>query len=205
MIPNSLRRVVPRPRTCYDANMILQKPFYYIRHGQTDWNVEGRYQGNMDIPLNETGVAQAHSAKALLADLPITHIYSSPLQRARVTADIANEALNLPITDVRGLMEVNFGVLEGTLRTSANFSEGWKNGVTPEKAETYVDFKTRVFAAINSVLELEGTPLIVAHGAVFWPIHTHMQLGIESTLPNAKPLFLSPPENGQGRWQLTEI
>jgi len=189
--------------------MIIQKPFYYIRHGQTDWNVEGRFQGGMDIPLNETGITQALSVKTLLADLPITHIYSSPLKRARVTADIANEALNLPITEINGLMECSFGVLEGTLRTAsaaaANHSDDWKNGITPENAETYADFTKRVFAAVNTVLEQNGTPLIVAHGAVFWPLNDHMQLELGYDLPNARPLHLSPPEAGQERWLLTEL
>lgn len=189
--------------------MIIQKPFYYIRHGQTDWNVEDRYQGGMDIPLNNTGIAQAHAAKALLADLPITHIYSSPLKRACVTADIANEALGLQITEIKDLKECNFGVLEGTLRSAnvatSSFSEDWKNGITPEKAETYMDFTSRVFGAVNAILEQDGTPLIVAHGAVFWPIHTYMQLDLEGNLPNARPLHLSPPDTGQERWMLTEV
>ena len=185
--------------------MIIHKPFYYIRHGQTDWNVEGRFQGSMDIPLNETGIAQAHAAKPLLSGLPIAHIYSSTLQRARDTADIVNEELNLPITGMDGLQEVNFGVLEGQLSPKTGYSENWKNGITPEKAETYIDFTARVFATINAILENEGTPLIVAHGAVFWPVHTHMQLGIASTLPNAHPVHLSPPVEGQERWTLTEI
>lgn len=185
--------------------MIIRKPFYYIRHGQTDWNVERRFQGNMDIPLNDTGIAQAHSAKALLANLPITHIYSSPLQRARVTADIANEALGLKITDVRDLMEVNFGVMEGKLRPTGGFSKGWQTGTTPDKAETYVDFTTRVLTAINLVLEKDGILLVVAHGGVFMPIDSHMQLGVGAHLPNARPVHLSPPIDGQERWTLTEI
>ena len=185
--------------------MIIHKPFYYIRHGQTDWNAEGRYQGQMDIPLNETGIAQAHAAKALMSDLPITHVYSSTLQRARVTADIVNEGLNLPVTDMDGLQECNFGVLEGQLRGHNSISQDWQNGTTPEKAETYTNFTKRVFAAINDVLENKGTPLIVAHGAVFWPVHTHMQLGLTSTLPNAHPVHLSPPKDGQERWILKEI
>lgn len=189
--------------------MIIRKPFYYIRHGQTDWNVESRFQGSMDVPLNETGIAQAHAAKDMVRGLPITDIYSSTLQRARVTADIVNEELNLPITGMDSLQECNFGVLEGTLNPSKasgkSFSEDWKNGTTPEKAESYIDFTARVFAAINAVLENEGTPLIVAHGAVFWPVHTHMQLGLLATLPNARPVHLSPLEDGQERWVLTEL
>ncbi|MHA1127792.1 MAG: histidine phosphatase family protein [Alphaproteobacteria bacterium] len=186
--------------------MIIRKPFYYIRHGQTDWNVEGRYQGSKDIPLNETGVAQAHAAKSLMSGLPITHIYSSTLQRARVTANIVNEGLNLSITGMDGLQECNFGVLEGELRPSnGGISESWRDGTTPDEAETYIEFTARVFAAINEVLENEGTPLIVAHGAVFWPVHSHMQLGLASTLPNAQPVHLTPPINGQESWTLTEI
>ena len=185
--------------------MIIRKPFYYIRHGQTDWNVERRFQGSMDIPLNETGIAQAHAAKALMSGLPITHVYSSTLQRARVTADIVNEGLNLPITGMDGLQECNFGVLEGELRPHNSLSEDWRNGMTPDKAETYIDFTVRVFTAINEVLENEGTPLIVAHGAVFWPVHTHMQLGLASTLPNAHPVHLTPPVAGRENWTLTEV
>ena len=189
--------------------MIIRKPFYYIRHGQTDWNVEHRFQGSMDVPLNQTGIEQAHAAKSLMTGLPITHIYSSTLQRARVTADIVNEGLGLPIIGMDTLQEVNFGVMEGEFNAAQdggkNFSENWKNGVTPEKAETYIDFTARVFAAINEVLENEGTPLIVAHGAVFWPVHTHMQLGLASTLPNAQPVTLTPPADGQERWTLAEV
>lgn len=185
--------------------MIIHKPFYYIRHGQTDWNVEGRFQGSIDIPLNKTGIAQAHSAKAFLANLPITHIYSSPMQRARVTADIANEALGLQITDIRDLMEVNFGVMEGKLRPSNGFSDGWQSGTTPDKAESYVEFTARVFNALNFVLKQDGIPLIVAHGAVFMPIDKHMQLGVGAHLPNAKPVYLSPPVKGYDRWRLTEV
>ncbi len=185
--------------------MIIRKPFYYIRHGQTDWNVEHRFQGSMDIPLNETGLAQANVAKSLLADLPITHIYSSPLKRARVTAEILNETLGLPIIDVADLQEVNFGVLEGTLRPPSGLHAEWKKGVTPKKAETYVAFAKRVLAALNAVLEQDGTPLIVSHGGVFWPMHTLMQLDSIDDLPNALPVHLSPPVNGQEQWNLKEV
>ena len=122
-----------------------------------------------------------------------------------MTADIVNEGLNLSITDMDNLQECNFGVLEGQLRGHNSISDSWRNGETPDKAETYIDFTARVFAAINEVLENEGTPLIVAHGAVFWPVHSHMQLGLASTLPNAKPVHLSPPIKGQERWALTDI
>jgi probable phosphoglycerate mutase len=177
-----------------------------MRHGQTDWNLEKRFQGGRDIPLNAEGIKQAHRAKNRLKDLKITHIYSSPLQRARVTADIANSVLDVGISNVRDLQECNFGVLEGTLRQAKDsHSDNWRNGITPQDAEIYIDFTARVFAAINHILENEGTPLIVAHGAVFWPVHSHMQLGLDKQLPNATPIYLAPPPKGAERWSLTEL
>lgn len=184
--------------------MITQKPFYYLRHGQTDWNLVRRFQGQTDIPLNATGVEQAHAAKTLLKGLGISQIYCSPLCRARATADIVNETLNLEITEIRDLQECSFGVLEGEIRSMTDFSAMWRDGDTPEKAETYQTFTTRVFAAMNEALEAEGTPLIVAHGAVFWPIEAHMgldELGSDS-LPNAHPVRLLPSTEKAG-WSMS--
>ena len=59
--------------------MIPKRPFYFLRHGETDWNFEGRYQGQSDIPLNATGIAQAHAAADRLARVPIDRIVSSRL------------------------------------------------------------------------------------------------------------------------------
>lgn len=183
--------------------MITQKPFYYLRHGQTDWNLVKRFQGQIDIPLNATGVAQAHAARSQLDGLDISQIYCSPLSRARETAQIVNGVLNLKITEIHDLQECSFGVLEGEIRSMTDYSAKWRNGETPEKAETFVDFTARVFAAVNQALEADGTPLIVAHGAVFWPLEAHMgfnQLGGDS-LPNARPVQLLPPSSDAG-WSM---
>src|ERR1700761_5031386 len=88
-------------------------PFWYLRHGETDWNAQGLSQGNVDIPLNPTGLAQARSAAARLRNRGIATIISSPLSRARVTAEIAAEALSLPVHFDDDLREVRFGVQEG--------------------------------------------------------------------------------------------
>ena len=77
---------------------------YYMRHGETDWNVEGRLQGGIDTPLNELGLAQAAHAGRVLADLFTRDgrrasdlaFVASPLQRARVTMDIVRVELKLP-------------------------------------------------------------------------------------------------------------
>ena len=71
-----------------------------IRHGLTDWNEEGRWQGNEDIPLNTTGIAQAQALGRRLASWPIESLYSSDLRRAAQTAAILGEAVDLqPIHD----------------------------------------------------------------------------------------------------------
>jgi probable phosphoglycerate mutase len=67
--------------------MIPPRRFYFLRHGQTDWNREGRYQGTSNVPLNATGIAQARAAAELLARVKVDRIIASPLFRALKTAD----------------------------------------------------------------------------------------------------------------------
>ncbi len=89
------------------------KNIYLIRHGETDWNREQRFQGQTDIPLNQTGKEQAQSIIPLMSRLKIEIVYSSNLSRAFETAQIATSDLNLKIQkDVR-LRETNIGEAEG--------------------------------------------------------------------------------------------
>ncbi len=97
---------------------------YYVRHGETDWNVEGRLQGQHDIPLNARGCAQASHCGNVLRDLfaregidPAGLDYvSSPLGRARQTMELARGAMGLAVGDYRlaqDLIEISFGAWEG--------------------------------------------------------------------------------------------
>ena len=88
----------------------------FLRHGQTDWNVQGLFQGRTDIPLNETGRAQAREQAATLLSHqpPVDVIYASPMLRARETAEIVQQALGAPIYFDERLVERCFGSLEGT-------------------------------------------------------------------------------------------
>ena len=70
---------------------IPKRSFYFLRHGQTDWNVEGRFQGHTDMPLTELGVSQAHLAARALANCPVDMLVTSPLMRALKTAAIVAE------------------------------------------------------------------------------------------------------------------
>ncbi|MCL2611521.1 MAG: histidine phosphatase family protein [Defluviitaleaceae bacterium] len=86
-----------------------------IRHGETDWNLERRMQGSIDIELNETGIKQASSLAKRLANEPCNIIYSSDLQRAKKTAEIINNFHNVEIIISAYLRETNFGQFEGRI------------------------------------------------------------------------------------------
>ena len=84
-----------------------------VRHGQTQWNVEERFRGSFDIPLDETGIAQAQALARRLSAEPVSAVYSSPLQRALKTAEIISQPHSLTPIVHQGLNNINYGELEG--------------------------------------------------------------------------------------------
>lgn len=87
---------------------------YIVRHGETDWNLQKRLQGREDIPMNETGVAQANIAGQALSGIEFEYILSSPLSRARQTAEIIDGYVNCgKVVCDEGLTERCFGSLSG--------------------------------------------------------------------------------------------
>ena len=126
-------------------------PFWFLRHGETDWNAQGISQGNIDIPLNAVGVAQARAAAEKLRNRGIATIVASPLSRARVTAEFVGEALGLPVALDPDLREVSFGVQEG--QAMSGWFADWVNGAfTPEGAETFAALRHRAVAAANRAI-----------------------------------------------------
>ncbi len=119
-----------------------------IRHGQTDWNLQRRYQGQIDIPLNSTGLLQAKNAAATLRGQAFDALYSSDLQRAAQTAAEISEVLNLAVlTDVR-LREIHQGDWEGRL-IDAVFKDD------PENVKAvYADPRTTRRPGGESILDL---------------------------------------------------
>lgn len=97
------------------AHHVTAQSFLFVRHGQTRWNVERRLQGRSDIPLNETGLEQAHTCAALLRDAPIAAIITSPLQRAHQTALALAAQTGAAVTVDPQLIERSFGDYEGRL------------------------------------------------------------------------------------------
>ncbi|QDP38837.1 histidine phosphatase family protein [Radiobacillus deserti] len=136
-----------------------------IRHGETDWNVAGKLQGKTDIPLNARGIAQAEACKAYFKRENWDIIVSSPLQRAKRTAEIINEALNLPFVEMEDFKERSFGKAEGLLAEERNRLYPDRN--FPE-AESYEAFQNRVMTGLEMLNKTYPYKrvLLVAHGAV---------------------------------------
>jgi broad specificity phosphatase PhoE len=182
--------------------MLLAKSFYYLRHGETDWNREHRAQGHNDIPLNAAGVAQAHAAKAPLARCAIATVCTSPLARARVTAEIVNETLGRPLVVIDELKECGYGVCEGQAR--GDWFKDWRRGNTPEGAESYEGFIARALAGLNKALAHDGPVLIVAHAGVYWAIQRYARLE-RTYLENCCPVRHDPPSEAVPGWITTVI
>jgi hypothetical protein len=103
----------------YSTMTLPRRPFIFVRHGQTDWNKVGRIQGDTDIPLNLTGLAQARGAAQLIDGVQVDLIVSSPLRRAVATAHILADATTCPVVIDEGLKERSFGAYEGCVQADA--------------------------------------------------------------------------------------
>ncbi|MDR3532346.1 MAG: histidine phosphatase family protein [Rhodopila sp.] len=184
------------------SDKLLPVAFWFLRHGETDWNAQGLSQGNVDIPLNETGLAQARSASLLLRNRGIRNVISSPLSRAKVTAEIAAAELGLPVQVDDGLREVAFGVQEG--KPMSEWFSHWVDGVlTPEGAESFRSLTTRAVSAINRCTARPPVVLVVAHGALFRAMRGAMGHEPNVRTRNAVPIWCEPPVNGATAWGIT--
>jgi len=171
--------------------MLTQRAFWYLRHGETDWNARNVSQGAVDTPLNETGLAQARTAAEVLRSRGIRSIVSSPLSRARSTAEIVGGVLGLPLEFEDELREVAFGGQEG--QPMGGWFEDWVAGTfTPEGAEPFMDLRARAIRAINRALTRDTPVLVVAHGALFRALRAEMGLSPDIRTPNAVPYFCEP-------------
>ncbi len=186
----------------HSAERLLPVAFWFLRHGETDWNAQNLSQGAVDIPLNETGLAQARSASLLLRGRGIRSIISSPLSRAKVTADMAAAQLGLPVQVDDGLKEVAFGVMEG--KPMSEWFQPWVDGLlTPEGAESFPRLTKRAVAAINRSIARPPVVLVVAHGALFRALRGAMGHEPNVRTRNAVPVWCEPPADGTGVWGLT--
>ncbi len=158
--------------------------FFLIRHGETDWNVTGRWQGHTDIPLNKIGLMQAQRLAARLRSegQQFDAIYSSDLQRAWTTALAVGEVTGVVPQAVLALREINLGTWSGKTRpeiaaydaeTLARVDAG--EDVPRGGAERLADLYERVSAALEQLAELhpQATLAVVTHGGTIRAALTH--------------------------------
>jgi broad specificity phosphatase PhoE len=140
------------------------------RHGETDWNREGRWQGWADPPLNETGREQARALAQELRATPFDAAYASDLRRASETAEIVAAPHGVPVVLDPDLREIDIGSWSGLTR--AEIAERFPDGRRPD-GETHAQQAARVRAAVVGIARAHpgGRVLVVGHGGTIRSIH----------------------------------
>ncbi len=158
-----------------------ENAFYFIRHGQTDANLQCLMSGGgWDIPINETGVKQAtKAAGGPLKDLKdIKVICTSPMLRARQTTEILNKNLGLPVVVIEELREWIVGDWEK--QPWGSIPDPFVGGNDPPNGESRIEFEQRVELGLKKSLQNHGPILIVAHGGVLHGLAT--PLGFQNVI-----------------------
>lgn len=185
---------------------------WLVRHGQTDWNVEGRYQGQADMPLNSTGLEQVKRTAQKLEKIRFDSLFSSDLLRTRQTAEALSCRLGLEVNLDKRLREINLGEWQGQLFT--DIREKYPDEIAarradPEKSrppggETVLELAARVWQAINEIAGLYpgGRVVVVSHGLALAAVIAH------SKGSDLKQIFSMIPENADPihvNWQMDHM
>jgi broad specificity phosphatase PhoE len=159
------------------------------RHGETDWNREGRWQGWADPPLNELGRQQAAELAEQLRETPFDAVYTSDLKRAHQTAEIVAAPHGVPVIVDRGLREIDIGSWSGL--TSPEIDERFPGRVRPD-GETQEQHAARVVAAAERIAREHPDQriLIVTHGGTMHRLVDAAGVENVATLPNCAVLEL---------------
>jgi probable phosphoglycerate mutase len=162
---------------------------YLIRHGESNWNVRDRVQGQSDPRLSKRGIEQAESVAERLSGSDFGFLYSSHLRRAYQTAEIIREKIALPIMVDKRLSEMNLGEWEGKCakrlyKESPEFREWFvrTSEITPPKGESLSDFTDRVISAFGQIVKKEESKdrgIVVTHSGVISVFLAHL-LGMEA-------------------------
>jgi 2,3-bisphosphoglycerate-dependent phosphoglycerate mutase len=163
-----------------------------VRHGETDWNAEGRLQGQTDRPLSEYGRRQARKLAEELAGDPLDAIYASDLARARETAEIVGERIGLPVVLDPELREKDWGSWEGLTAVERDRVE-----FVGESTEAHQE---RILRALERISERhpDGRLLVVTHGGSMRRVQT-AALGMAMPVVENCGRWLCAWENGKFR------
>lgn len=188
--------------------MICHKNFYFIRHGQTDWNKKNIAMGQKDIPLNEKGLEQARGAAVLLKNVCFRLIVASPLKRAKKTAEIIAASCKKSTVFLDEFKEARWGVRQGMDNGDDAWLRAWRRGeFVIEGAETFLEMQQRVKVGLEKALGFDGPVLIVAHGGVYWALRAILGVPFEDT-HNCLPYFFRAPTDPGGPnqpWFVCEV
>lgn len=182
--------------------------FNLIRHGETDWNVARKYQGSADIPLNETGIAQAEALGESMRGEQWDAIYSSDLSRAMATAKAVATGLDFPIEDIvpdARLRERAYGVAEGS--TLAEREAKWP-GNDWDGLETNEAVQVRGLAALGemALAHLGGKIIVVAHGGFIQNVLTALSEGKRGVgIDTIKNTSRTTIVNRDDVWEIGEV
>jgi broad specificity phosphatase PhoE len=173
---------------------------WWVRHGETDWNAQGRVQGWTDVPLNELGVSQAELLSLWLEGIPFRAVVASDLIRARHTATILRSRMKAPFVTDPLLRERSFGKGEGMLRS--DMLRHYPNGA-PE-AESAADVERRVMEFLSKMTKTysDGRILCVSHGGVIRAILKVLNCESPTHLGNTS---VSRTRFHDGKWDVLAV
>ncbi|HEV2146641.1 MAG TPA: histidine phosphatase family protein [Longimicrobiaceae bacterium] len=145
---------------------------YLIRHGETDWNRRGLYQGTTDVPLNDAGRAQADALGALLREVDFDAGYTSPLRRARATAEAVLRGTGVPLVEVPELRELSYGLWQGrgsepAGRCNPGLEWRWKQdpwSVCFPGGESLYDVRVRAARAFGRIVDAHPGEAVLVSG-----------------------------------------
>lgn len=188
--------------------MIPPRSFICLRHGATDWNRQGLFQGRTDNPLNDDGIAQAHAAAEKLRDLQLAHVVSSPLLRAVQTAEIIASVADRPVALDQGLIELDFGSFEGKpvrqlmMQHGKNSAQGLVD-MLPADSEPWAECGLRAMRAVSRWLDRhpQDEMLFVCHDAVMQSMAQRLT-GNFFKNGHGRPFRF---EQANGGWSVTEV
>ncbi len=154
--------------------------FLFVRHGKTAYNEQHLLQGQTDIPLSETGRKEAEATRASLLSYQIDEIYTSPLLRARETAEIIAKGRDIPVYVEPAIIEMNYGDLEGKCTYKSGLGKLRRKYFTRfPNGENYFDVASRIYPFLKSVEEKHKdenkTILLVGHMGIFRVILSYFQ------------------------------
>lgn len=151
---------------------------YVTRHGQTQYNIEVRICGRSDVRLTDKGINQAYELADRMIGRKVDLIISSPLIRAKATADIVGEKINAPVIVDERLAERDYGAIDGTYEGTPGFMDKWVQfGYVYPEGESLLRVVQRVYNFVDEIKEKYSgkTVMVISHGGVCRVINSYFE------------------------------